>query len=280
MKLSEYLLMPALSSSIIHTLVTRSPAHAAYRQAQPSEPSKETDAGSIAHKILLEGSEAGIVVCDYGDWKTNAAKAERDNAREGDKIPILKKQLDEIRRMVNAAQAHLEKSPIADEFAEGESENSIKWLDGGETTCKARFDRVNYETDLIVDYKTCGGAVNPKWWNRHVISMGYDIQAAFYLRGYKATTGREGRFVWLAQETDEPYFCCLMDMAPDLLDYGNSRVERGMEMWRQATATGRWPAYPNRICSLEVPGWARAEEEAEQLGNVFDELQSREGLQV
>lgn len=264
MKLSDYLLIPALSSGVLHTLVTRSAAHAAYQQAQPMEPTKETDAGSVAHAILLEGNESCIVVVDAEDWRTKEARALRDDARVGGKIPLLPKQLDEIRRMVTVAQAHLEGSPIAQDFAGGVSEESIKWDDDG-LICKARFDRVNYDTDLIVDYKTCGGAVNPTFWNRHVISMGYDIQAAFYMRGYRATTGREARFIWLAQETEPPYFCCLMDMAPDLRDYAESRVARGMDKWRQAIQTSKWPAYPNRVCSLEVPGWAQAQEEADAL---------------
>lgn len=279
MKLSDYLLIPALSSGVLHTLVTRSPAHAAYQQAQPIEPTKETDAGSVAHAILLEGSEACIVVVDADDWRTKEARALRDDARAAGKIPLLPKQLDEIRRMVNVARAHLEASPIAAEFAAGVSEQSIKWDDDG-LLCKARFDRVNYDADLIVDYKTCGGAVNPTFWNRHVISMGYDIQAAFYLRGYKATTGRDARFIWLAQETEPPYFCCLMDMAPDLTAYAESRVARGMEKWRQAMQTGRWPAYPKRVCSLEVPAWAMAQEQAETLTGAYDELQETEGLQA
>lgn len=274
----DYLAAPALSSGVLHTLITRSPLHAAYEQSAPSEDTVATDKGSAAHAILLEGSEACIVVCDFTDWRKNEAKAMRDDARAGRKIPLLASQMDEIRRMVDAAKNHIEASAISNEWARGISEQSVKWEDGG-IVCKSRYDRVNTETDVIFDYKTCGGSVNPKDWSRQVISMGYDIQAAFYQRGYRAIHGRDARFVWLAQETEAPYACCWMDMGPDLQAYANSRVERGMAMWAKAIKSGKWPGYPKQVCSLEVPQWAMAAEENEQIFGAYDELQAKEGIQ-
>lgn len=275
--LSDYLLMPALSSGILHTLITRTAAHAAYEQSVSGDATKASDLGSAAHAILLEGSEACIVVCDFADWRKDEAKAKRDDARAAGKIPLLTAQMGEIRRMVDVARAYIEESPLAQEWAGSMSERTAKWQENG-LICKARFDRVSVKNDLIFDYKTCGGSVNPRDWNRHVIVNGYDIQAAFYQRGYKAIHGREARFVWLAQETEPPYICCFMDMAPDFQAFADSRVSRGIGKWGQAIQTGKWSAYPKRVCSLDVPQWALSQEETESVLSAFSPEELEGGI--
>lgn len=271
----EYIALKAVSSGLLHRCVTRSPLHAKFAQDNPSEPSKESDLGSTAHAILLEGSEDCIVVCDFADWRKNEAKEAREAARAEGKIPMLAHKMDDVREMVAAARKHIEASPLAEEWAGGGSELTGVWEQDG-LLCKARFDRINQAEDVVFDYKTSGESVNPNSWVRHALSMGYDIQAAHYIRGYHAITGRTARYVWLAQETEAPYSCCFMDMAPDLAAYADSRMMRGFSMWARSVKANRWEGYPMQVCSLAAPGWAMAVEDEARIASDLDSFTQSE----
>ncbi|MCZ7538275.1 MAG: PD-(D/E)XK nuclease-like domain-containing protein [Acidimicrobiia bacterium] len=85
--------------------------------------------------------------------------------------------------MVAAAReqlAELDVDPLP--FTEGKPEQTIVWEDGG-ATCRARIDWLHTDGTAIDDYKTTSKSADPESFTRTLFSMGYDVQAAFYLRG-------------------------------------------------------------------------------------------------
>lgn len=91
--------VPSLSRSIAHTLITASPKHAAAEHPRligtaVRKSSKAMDLGSLVHCLLLGGEEQ-IVIVHHGDFRTNAAKAVRDDAYARGLTPILEPDLEE-----------------------------------------------------------------------------------------------------------------------------------------------------------------------------------------
>lgn len=243
---------PALSSSILKILATRSPYHAwcAHPVLNPDyreEHSDVFDYGTAAHALLLEGSETNLCVVDANDWRTKVAQLARDTAREKGQTPILARQLTKVRKMVYAAKEFIEQSEYPNMMELGVSEKPVAWNEQG-VHCIAKPDRLHM--DVIMDYKSCDNAA-PEAFSRQIGRMGYDLQAVFYMRGVPQAK----RFLFLAQETDEPFACSWHSLAPSMAEIANMRVDRAIATWRSCLASGKWPAYSTDVHFAEAPHW-------------------------
>lgn len=255
---------PSLSSSIAHLLCVASPAHAfaAHPRLNPNfvrVEEEKFDVGTSAHSLLLEG-DAGVQVVDAADWRTNAAKEQRDEARAAGRIPLLTKQHDEVQAMVAALRTQRElvdaDPPL---FKDGKPEQTLTWADSG-VHCRARVDWLHDDFRAIDDYKTTGRSANPEQWARTTMfSIGADIQVAFYLRGLQLLTGATDvawRFV--VQETSPPYALSVVSLGPDVLTLAQKKVDYAIAVWRRCLESGSWPAYPRRVAYAELPPWEEA----------------------
>lgn len=271
MSMADYLRIDALSSGVCHTLLTESPLHAKWRKEHPVDATDKMDVGTIAHKILLEGNEDGIVVVDAGDWRTKVAQSARDEARSKGKAVILAVRLPQVRAMVAAARAFMESSVLAGALEAGQAEGSIEWMDSG-VRCKARPDFLPHHEPYILHVKTTEGTASPNAWIRnHLFSSGYDVTASFYER---AMPDRES--IFLVIEQFAPYGCSLIGLDPMSRDNAERKVTRAMAIWADCLKTGKWPCYPTGICYAETPAWELAETERMEL----DPVQMRHGVQA
>lgn len=258
---------PSLSSGIANLLVSKSPLHAWYAHPRLNpdyrrEERAEFDYGTAAHALLLEGDESRIAVIEADDWRTKAAKEARAQAYADRKTPMLPRQLATVRAMVAAARTAIAESEIAAQWARGLSEQSIAWTDpAGNTRCKALLDRISNDRAWVFDYKTCSNA-EPDAFARSALSMGYDVQEAFYRRGVKAKYGKEPRFVFVAQEKDAPYACSLVAFDPALQEMADRKVQYALAIWAGCLASGKWRGYPSRVCYTVPPAWYAANAEA------------------
>lgn len=257
---------PSLSSSIAHTLITQSPAHAkaAHPKLNPNYQREEKevyDIGTAAHRLLLEGV-AGCQVIEADDWRTKAAKEERDAARESGKLPLLAKHWDAVCAMVDATRAQLDRvecdPPL---FVDGKPEQTLVWEEDG-VTCRARLDWLHDSGYCIDDFKTTSKSANPEAWSRTLFNNGCDIQCAFYLRGLQQATGKHAQFRFVVQETFPPYALSVVSLAPDALELARSKVKYAIDLWRTCLERDEWPAYTPRIAYAEAPAWDLAKWEA------------------
>jgi len=266
LSMSDYLAMPAVNAKIIKTIIDECP-RAAWWQSWFNadlevETSDDMDLGTVAHAILLEGSQACVQVIDFPDWRTNAAKGQRDEARSLGKIPMLARKMPAIEAMVASARDFIDsvkttEHAIWQAFQQdgGESEVTMVWQDGS-TLCKIRPDRISTDRKLIVDAKFTGTSAEPDRWGRtQMIRMGYYVGAAFYRRGIEAMCNVSPAYVFLVVQTDPPYLCSLVGVDPHGFDLGAAKVAAGLRMWQSCMASGRWPAYPTRVCYPEIPAW-------------------------
>lgn len=266
---------PSLTSSIAKLLCYQSPAHAkaAHPRLNPTferKTDEKFDVGTAVHALLLEGRNA-VEVIPADDWRTAAAKEARDQARGDGRIPLLRKQWDEVENMLDALQAQLaqlEVDPLP--FTNGRPEQTLVWTEGwsgGEITCRARLDWLHDGSPFVDDLKTTSRTADPDHWSRSLFGMGYDIQAAFYLRGLREETGQDAELRFVVAETSEPYAVSVIALAPDALALANQKVSYALELWGRCLSAGRWDGYPSRVCYAEAPSYEQMrwlEREAER----------------
>lgn len=278
MEMERYLAFDALSSGVCHTLLSQSPMHAKWHKDHPSESNSAMDIGTVAHKILLEGNQDGIVIVDAEDWRTKAAKEARDAAREAGKVPILSAKLPVILNMVDAAKRFVASSEISGIFDRGKPEVTLTWEDVG-TLCKARPDFLPDDHSLILHVKTTQGSAEPESWIRNqLFGNGYDVAAAFYERGLRALNREpiQSDSVFLVIEQEAPHGCSLIGLDPMTRDMAERKVQRAVGLWERCCQENEWPCYPKGICYSEMPAWEAARVERMELY----QIQMREGIQA
>jgi hypothetical protein len=252
---------PSLSSSIAGIIWHRTPWHGwmAHPKLNPAYEHKDSgafDLGTAAHAVLLEGNESKICVIDADDWRTKAAKEQRDEARASGLIPMLPPQYREVMQMAESARVAIEESEIAGILEDGKPEQTLIaeyegiWLRG-------RLDWLTTNRKTILDYKTVGRSANPESFLRSsVFNYGYDIQAAFYRLLNRLTGGPEdARYLWLVQEIEAPYAASICGASPSLIECGERKLFSVISKWQECMMTGEWPGYSKRIAWLEAPAW-------------------------
>jgi len=163
--------------------------------------------------------------------------------------------------VIEAMHAALMSNPdIADLFAEGDSEVTIRWIDEASgLSCKARADRWNRRDRVMIDLKTTEDA-SPRAFARSVVTYGYDITHAHYAEGARACGEPVDRYLIVAQEKKAPYLAAVYQLDDAGEARGYELRQRGMETMAECMAANTWPGYPAGIQQLSLPGWAIAEE--------------------
>ena len=255
--------VPSLSRSVIKDLIYRSPRYAWFNHPRlnispkPEERVEKFDIGQATHALLLEGSDCATLI-DGDDWRKKEAREARDKARQDGKIPLLLDQYEKVTKMVRVAEKTIfdcNELQIGSLKLQGDPELSYVWCEE-ETWLKVRPDWISHDRQLIFDYKTTMISVNPNDLARHIITMGYTIQAALYIRGVMAVEGTEPKFLFLFQEVSEPYLCSLVALSPELMEMGKQQVEYGIFLWQECMRLNQWPGYPSRVCYIDAPPWA------------------------
>ena len=259
---------PSLNASIAHTLLTQTPAHA--RMAHPRlspqqdrEESSRLDLGTIAHGLLLEGDDSRVVVIEADDWRTKAAKDERDAARLEGKLPILVKDFDIVSNMVETAQTTIGQSEVATEFSAAIPEQTLIWQEA-DIWLRCRPDKATPDWRVVFDYKTCAGTAHPAVWAKtSMVRYGYDLQAAINLRGVKALgLAKKTTFVFLVQEMEPPYALSIVSLAPSWITLADDKLRVAMSLWKGCTRKNEWPGYPSRVAYVDAPAYAQGEWDA------------------
>lgn len=254
---------PTLSKSILHTLIERSPAHA--RAAHPKlNPELERvddekfDLGTAAHALFLEG-DAGVQVVQANDWRTAAAKEQRDLARADGRIPMLAKHYDDVCQMVAALREQCDEHPAGPFFRDGTAERTLVWDDEYGVLCRARLDWLRDDLAAIDDLKTTRASANPEQWSRSMFGFGADLQVAFYLRGCEKVLGCRPDFRFVVVETVSPFALSVVSLVPDALALAEKKVSYALKVWAMCLRNDVWPGYAPRVAFAEAPPWLEAQ---------------------
>lgn len=256
---------PSLSSSIAKTLVDRSPLHAWQEHPRLGgvrrKPTDALDRGSLIHELVLGGG-ADVRVIHADDYRTKKAREERDAAREVGALPVLAGAYADAREAAEAIKRRIVDAGVV---LGGDVEQTITWREEtahGDVWCRARLDHVTRD-GVIHDLKSTRSA-HPRDCARSVLSYGYDIQRAAYVRALAAARPElDGRidFVFLFVETEPPYALQVARLDGALREYGDRRWARALNTWAKCISANEWPGYGPGDCYLEAPGWLLAAED-------------------
>ena len=249
-----------LSPSIAKVLLEKSPLHAwqAHRLlgGGKSKSSKAMDLGKLIEHSLGLGADdledrADIVLVDAEDWRTKAAKEERDAAILAGKLPILKGDYLEAQYVATELLKVMEKKHIS---LVGDKQVRLEWNSGQPgnpnapgVPCSGVADliqQVNGEI-LITDLKTTDNA-SPKVINRKIVDFGYDVQGAAYIEAlgvlHPEWAGRIS-FRLLFVEPFAPFAVTPVYFSGTMRELGERKWRRAVDAWGMAMASGKWHDY-------------------------------------
>ena len=249
---SDYLQLPGLSASALKHLL-RSPMAYRWAMDHPLEPSAAMALGSAAHTAILEPHR---LKTDYILWEggTRRGKAwEEFRAINANKSILTRDEFEDVKGMHEAVRTF----PPAMRYLQcGEAEVSMQWSMGG----RAFRGRIDWLTQVdghpvIVDLKTTRDA-RPFKFGSDAFRLGYHLQFALYVDGFKAITGKDARFVVIAVESKGPFEPAVFEVPEDVLQRGREEYERLVALLDECEATDSWPPACEAAQPLQFPSYA------------------------
>ena len=120
--------------------------------------------------------------------------------------------------------------------------------------CKARLDSILVEQGIVLDLKTTD-TVDPELFQKKVVGLGYDFQAAYYAKAAEVAFGKQFKFIFAAVERKAPYTVDLFEVTPDMMAEGMYKCEKALQTYAECEKSGEWPNREPRIHTLDYPGW-------------------------
>lgn len=241
---------PALGSTSLKTLATRTPAHYKWDQTHP----KNSDAftlGTAAHSLILEDDTSGIDIVPADNWMTKVAKEAKAEALAAGKQPLLLKEMAQVVAMRDSVMRH----DVARELFTGHrAEDSVFWDEDG-SMFKCRPDA--WKPDILVDLKTTVNA-DPREFGKTAYNFGYHQSAAHYIDGVQKATGELLPFTFVLVEKTAPYLVSVVTLDEVAVESGRALNERAKRIHAECTVSGNWPGYPTTE-PIHLPMWANYE---------------------
>lgn len=249
----EYRASPGVNKSTLWE-IRKSPAHYKYLLDNPPADTQAMRFGRAVHAAVLRPNDFLVeyAVLPSIDRRTNAGKQEYaafvEDAAGKEVITA-----EEAAKIHSIATAVLQ-CPEAAALLEGcEVEKSIFWTDPQTgIDCKGRLDA--YKTGIVVDLKTCVDA-SEREFTKSALKLGYDVQAAHYLRGVRALEGNSFvEWFFIAVEKEPPYAVNVLRADDAFIDRGTWQLMELLEKLRKCQEKDSWPGYGKN--DIILPAWA------------------------
>lgn len=257
---------PSLNSTTARLLLAKTPAHAKAQHPRlsdvPIEPrsSDAMDMGTAVHQLLLKDDR--VEVADFPDYRKGEARLWRDEMRAQGRVPMLTHQWERAQAIADAIRERIPGLDQPTPFTAGTPEATLTWNDTGGAWCRARLDWLRDDLTVVDDLKVTSRTADPRVWERQLFSLGYDVQAALYVRGVLNLYDVMPRFRWVVVETTPPYAASVVELSEQAMFAASVKVETALSIWNECMRSGEWPAYDTSAYVAEVPGWQRAREDA------------------
>ena len=226
--------VPGISSSKIRRF-GQSQLHA-FEEENETTPAMKF--GTAAHSLIVEGEEAFVnnVVCLTGSPYTNANK-ELKKEYEGRGLTVITAQeKDTLYSMKEALIPEGIKHLSADEgeypsMFNSPFERAIFWWEQ-DLLLNVKSDVLRYPVNMphksnsiiLVDYKTTADC-SVKGFTSSIRKYQYDLQAAWYKRGFEKAGFNVVDFIFVAQEKKKPFASKIFRMSHTDMDSGWQRME-------------------------------------------------------
>ncbi|NMO00858.1 hypothetical protein HH308_06480 [Gordonia sp. TBRC 11910] len=245
----------SLSSSGARNLLHPSTPDDYRRALVTREEKKALDVGHIIHSMIL-GVGMDVLVVDAKDWRTDKAKALKQEAYDSGRVPMLKK---EMAPRQAAADAMLTDPVAGPLLEEGQPELSI-WLEDPETgvMLRARPDWSRLDTDrpYILDVKTTDKTARPSAFGAHAAKYGYHCQQPFYVDAITGSGYQEPTFLFAVVEISEPYRVSVNQLDSSAVQLGRTLNRHAIDRYAQCRATNEWPSWQPRIHMTDIPKYS------------------------
>jgi hypothetical protein len=226
--------VPGISSSKIRRF-GQSQLHA-FEEENETTPAMKF--GTAAHSLIVEGEEAFVnnVVCLTGSPYTNANK-ELKKEYEGRGLTVITAQ--EKNTLYSMKEALIPEGIKHLSADEGEYpsmfnspfERAIFWWEQ-DLLLKVKSDVLRYPVNMphksnsiiLVDYKTTADC-SVKGFTSSIRKYQYDLQAAWYKRGFEKAGFNVVDFIFVAQEKKKPFASKIFRMSHTDMDSGWQRME-------------------------------------------------------
>ena len=251
---------PGVSSSTLRRF-RQSQLHA---MQEVVEPTTAMQIGSAAHSLIVEGENAfnNEVAVISGSPYTNANKQLKRDYLDRGMLVITQDKRDMLFQMKDNLIEEARKFLDVDQ---GEYpgvfvkpyENALYWWEQ-DVLLKLRSDVIRYpvvqpysdESVVVIHYKTTSDC-SVSGFTRSIRRYQYDLQAAFYRRGYQKAGFKVEDFLFVAQETKHPYATKIFKMNDEDMDRGWEQLEKSLVDFK-AVKDGEKPSIYNSPNIVEV----------------------------
>lgn len=245
-----YMALNALNQSAAkHLLVS-----AAHYQSYINTPREETKAlrmGTFVHSAILEPETLGSLyaIAPDVDKRTKEGKAifaEFATANVGKTI------LDAEESATGHLIASFGRLALKKHGVTFDATEVMYAVDYNGVPLKAAIDGV--AGDYLWDIKTTDDA-SPSGMLKAIRNYRYNLQAYWYRLVYEIATGcRPLGFRFLFIEKEPPFATAICEVGPDLMSWAVADFEKAIATYKECTASGIWPAYPDDVQVIDVKG--------------------------
>lgn len=256
--------VPRLSQSLAKTLLAYSPRHAwmecpALNPAFRPDDERKFDIGTAAHSILI-GRGKRIQAVDFDDWRTKAAKEQRESLQSEGILAVKRSDYNRASEMAKVAKEQTSEW-LGEKAKDFRGEVVIRWTQDG-IDMATMIDLLSEDNRLVIDYKTTAASASPNAIPMKIATDGWDIQAATHKLALDAVdpqnTGRRTH-LFICQENFPPYALTVVEMTEAIMTMGHKRLMVAMEKWQECIESGNWPMYPTEVLRPVYPSWAESE---------------------
>jgi exodeoxyribonuclease VIII len=244
----EYRAFPAFNQSAAKHILT-SPAH---YQAYINTPQEETKAlrfGTFVHSAVLEPHTLNDLYatapdCDRRTKEGKAAWAEFATANAGKTI------LDAEESATGHLVASFARHTLKRLGVEFDATEVMYHVDYNGVPLKAAIDGV--AGDYLWDIKTTDDA-SAAGMLKAIRNYRYNLQAYWYRLVYELATGKRPLgFRFLFIEKEPPFACAVCEVGPELMSWAIADFEKAVTLYKECTASGVWPSYPEEIQVIDI----------------------------
>jgi PDDEXK-like domain of unknown function (DUF3799) len=250
----------ALTNSGIRMLAgNKAPAKFAHwhPRLNPDAPTAKDSAakrmGSLVHRLALDKGD-DYEISPFDEYRSNEAKAWRDDVIERGSVPIKQSEMEDATAMADILRAGLQRAFGGREY---HTEVVLAWIEEtafGPVWCRAMLDAWCPDLLMGIDLKTCLDASDEAI--DKVFSSGYAVQDYWYLRGIERITKQYGRcsMPFLFIEKEAPLLTRVADSGEAFKSGAEMVCNNALSIFARCLSTNEWPGY-GRKTALPKPWW-------------------------
>ena len=244
----EYRAFPALNQSAAKHLLVSAAHYQAYINA-PHEETKALRFGTFVHSAILEPHTLNDLYATAPDVDRRTKDGKEQwaafaTANAGKTI------LDAEESATGHLVASFARLALKNHGVTFDETEVMYQVDYNGIPLKAAIDGV--AGDYLWDIKTTDDA-SAAGMLKAIRNYRYNLQAYWYRLVYELATGKRPLgFRFLFIEKSPPFACSICEIGPELMSWAVSDFEKAVNLYRECSASGVWPAYPDDVQVIDV----------------------------